>query len=84
MYWCLGIFQTSETRPVDTTSGFILVNDLDDTTYKINCELKKWLNANELSLNIENAPYVVFRTPNKKLVNPTKLKISDNAIKQVS
>ena len=42
--------------------------------------LKKWLEANQLSLNIEKTNFVVFHYPAKKLTEPTILKFGRKKI----
>ena len=47
----------------DDTSVFIQGDQLDDIVNEINIELKTlvaWLNANKLSLNIDNTQYMIF------------------------
>ena len=53
----------------------------------MNLELKKlvsWLNANKLTLNIDNTQIMIFRISNRKHIISTKLEINDKVIKYVS
>ena len=61
----------------DDTNIYFEASDLFTLQKVLNCELrhvKKWLDANKLSLNIDKTNFVVFHSPARKLTEPTVLK----------
>ena len=41
-------------------------------------EVRKWLAANRLALNIEETNYVIFHSPNRKISESISIKIGGN------
>ena len=59
----------------DANSDIILNNEL--------CKLSDWLSSNKLSLNDKKTKYIVFPTPQKRVIYPT-LKLNNTIIERVS
>ena len=47
-------------------------------------EVRKWLDANHLSLNIDKTNFMVFHAPQTKLVEPIIIRFSEKKIKRES
>lgn len=65
---------------VDDTNIFISDEHLDEIMDNINTQLKKsgvWLNASNLSLNIDETHGNIFNISNRKYIKPSKRDIND-------
>ena len=59
----------------NANSDIILNNEL--------CKISDWLSSNKLSLNVKKTKYMVFHTPQKRVIYPT-LKLNNANIERVS
>ena len=59
----------------NANSDIILNNEL--------CKISDWLSSNKLSLNVKKTKYMIFHTPQKRVIYPT-LKLNNANIKRVS
>ena len=69
----------------DDTNIFYSLSDLITLQKVMNRELKKvkkWLDANQLALNIHKTNYVTFHSPQKKITEPIIIKFMKKKIQQ--
>ena len=68
----------------DDTNIYFKSSDIVHFQKVMNIELtkiRKWLDANHLALNIDKTNFVIFHSPQKKIVNPVILKIGKKKIR---
>ena len=70
----------------DDTNIYCESDTVDNVVKKANSELrkvKKWLDANKLSININKTNYIIFHSPQKPIPPHTSIKIGKNHITRV-
>ena len=70
----------------DDTNIYCQSDTLESLVVTVNCELKllkKWLDTNKLSLNIDKTNYIIFHSKSKKLPSEPLTKIGKKHIKRV-
>ena len=70
----------------DDTNIYYECNDLPNLIKVVNKELrsvKKWLDANKLSLNIDQTNYIIFHSSSVKVPSDSDIKIGKEHIKRV-
>ena len=70
----------------DDTNIYCQSNTLESLVKTVNCELKllkKWLDTNKLSLNIDKTNYIIFHSKSNKLPSEPLIKIGKQHIKRV-
>ena len=70
----------------DDTNIYYESKDLANLTKTVNNELrlvKKWLDANKLSLNIDKTNYIIFHSSSSKVPSGSNIKIGKKQIKRV-
>ena len=70
---------------VDDTNLFLQDSDVNNLEAALNSELKRvnqWLNANKLSLNVVITGFVLFHSPQKRIMHQMSLKILNKKIRQ--
>ena len=70
----------------DDTNIYCASDTVDNVFKKANSELrkvKKWLDANKLSININKSNYIIFHSPQKPIPPHTSIKIRNKLITRV-
>ena len=69
----------------DDTNIYFESDNLDDLRKVVNKELKqvkKWLDANKLALNIEKTKFVIFHSVQNSLIESPSIKIGNQHVRQ--